>query len=217
MPPLSDIEAHCERDKSRMDSQHEQIDRLSSDGSSSSSGSNPAAPSPPQYVPQPKRAASAVALLTVAAVMVIVIVLILLFVVLPQGNSPTKAYREYVDASNDRDIKRMFDQTVTRFTPDYEDRLDNLSSIVFLLNPQIDIQSLSVTYQSNMSGLEKITAEVIVSDVEDKLSVDVGDYCYVDYTISIYYADIDQTATFPGQVLCVSINGHWYLAVPGFY
>jgi hypothetical protein len=39
----------------------------------------------------------------------------------------------------------------------------------------------------------------------------------VDYTITITYQDIGQSDTLDGEVLCVQVDGHWYLAVPGYY
>jgi len=153
----------------------------------------------------------------ILAVLAVITVAVLVFLVLPQEDSPTDVYKEYVDASNDRDIKRMFDQTVTKFNPDYEQRLENLSEIVFFRDPEIEIVSLGVTYQANLSEQQKWTAEIIIDDVESELLVDVDDYCYVHYRINVHYMEIDQTATFDGEVLCVDIEGDWYLAVPGYY
>ena len=153
----------------------------------------------------------------ILAVLAVITIAVLIFLVLPEEDSPTDVYKEYVDASNDRDIKRMFDQTVTKFNPDYEQRLENLSEIVFVLDPEIEIVSLGVTYQANMSELQKLTAGIIIDDIESKLLVDVDDYCYLHYRIDVQYMEIDQTATFDGEVLCVDIDGDWYLAVPGYY
>jgi len=215
---LGDIKAHCERHESRMDSAHEKMDKFSSGSDSSQGGAAPSAPgfSPPYapYRPGPNPLLVAVAVLAVLAVIVVAVMVLL---VLPQEDSPTEVYKEYVDASNDRDIKRMFDQTVTKFNPDYEQRLENLSNIVFFLDPEIEIVSLGVTYQANMSEFQKLTAGIITDDIESKLLVDVDDYCYVHYRIDVHYMEIDQTATFNGEVLCVDIDGDWYLAVPGYY
>jgi hypothetical protein len=153
----------------------------------------------------------------VLAVLAVIVVAVMVFLVLPQEDSPTDVYKEYVDASNDRDIKRMFDQTVTKFNSDYKQRLENLSESVFFLDPEIEIVSLGVTYQANLSELQKWTAEIIIDDIESELLVDVDDCCYVSYAVNVHYKDIDQTATFDGEVLCVDIDGYWYLAVPGYY
>lgn len=152
-----------------------------------------------------------------AMIAVILALAVLLLAVSFDHDSPTDVYRKYVDESNDRDIRRMFDQTATKFTPDYEERLENLSAVIFLFDPQIEILSLGVVYEANMSDMERLAAEIVIDDVESKLSVEVDDYCYVHYSVSIHYLEIDQTASFTGQVLCVSIDGDWYLAVPGFY
>ena len=218
MSSLGDIKAHCERHESRMDSAHEKMDKFSSESDSSKGGATPSAPSfsPPHepYRPGPNPLVAAGAIIAVLAV---IVVAVMIFLVLPQEDSPTDVYKEYVDASNDRDIKRMFDQTVTRFNPDYEQRLENLSEIVFFLNPEIEIVNLGVTYQANMSEFQKLAAGIITDEIESKLLVDVNDYCYLSYTVNVHYKDIDQTATFDGEVLCVDIAGDWYLAVPGYY
>ena len=218
MSSLSDIKAHCERDKARIDSEHEQIDRFSSDGKSSNGGSVPKAPeaiSP--YAPPPGGSNPAVVAIAVLAVLALVVVAVLVLLVLPSERSPTDVYRQYVNASNDRDIKRMFDQTVTQFSPDYEQRLGNLSSVVFFLDPMIEIVDLGVTSKANMSGVQTLAAQVITDDVETRLSVGVDDYCYVHYSVKVNYRDIDQTAAFDGEMLCVKIDGRWLLVVPGYY
>jgi len=201
-----------------MDSEHETMDRFASESDSSQGGAAPSAPSfPPPYAPYRSGPNPLVVAVAILAVLAVITVAVLVFLVLPQEDSPTDVYRRYVSASNDRDIKRMFDQTVTKFNPDYEQRLENLSEIVFFLDPEIEIVNLGVTYQANMSELQKWTAGIIIDDIESELLVDVDDYCYVYYTINVHYKGIDQTATFDGEVLCVDIDGDWYLAVPGYY
>lgn len=218
MSSLGDIKAHCERHESRMDSAHEKMDRLSSESDSSQGGEAPNkstfAPPHAPYRPGPNPIVVAVAILAALAVIVVAVMVLL---VLPREDSPTDVYKEYVDASNDRDIKRMFDQTVTRFNLDYEQRLENLSDIVFVLDPEIEIVSLGVMYQANMSELQKLTAGIVIDDIESRLHVEVADYCFVYYTVDVLYKDIGQTATFDGEVLCVDIDGDWNLALPGYY
>jgi len=218
LSPLEEIKAHCERHESRMDSGHEKMDRFASGSGSDQGGSVPSAPNfPPPYAPYRPGPNPLVVAAAILAVLAVITVAVIVFLVLPREDSPTDVYKEYVDASNDRDIKRMFDQTVTKFNPDYEQRLENLSNIVFFLDPEIEIVSLGVTYQANMSEFQKLTAGIITDDIESKLLVDVDDYCYVHYRIDVHYMEIDQTATFNGEVLCVDIDGDWYLAVPGYY
>jgi len=201
-----------------MDSEHEKMDRFSSESDSGQGGAAPSAPSfPPPYAPYRPGPNPLVVAVAIIAVLAVIVVAVMVFLVLPQEDSPADVYKEYVDASNDRDIKRMFDQTVTRFDLDYEQRLENLSEIVFFLNPEIEIVNLSVTYQANISEFHKLTAGIIIDDIESKLVVDVNDFCYVHYRIDVHYMEIDQTATFDGEVLCVDIDGDWYLAVPGYY
>ena len=218
MSSLGDIEAHSERHKSRMDSEHETMDRLASGSGSGPSGSVPSAPNfPPPYAPYRPGPNPLVVAVAILAVLAVITVAVLVFLVLPQEDSPTDVYKEYVDASNDRDIKRMFDQMVTKFNLDYEQRLENLNNIVFFLDPEIEIVSIGVTYQANLSEQQKWMAEIIIDDIESELLVEVDDCCYVHYRINVHYMEIDQTATFDGEVLCVDIDGDWYLAVPGYY
>jgi hypothetical protein len=218
MSSLRDIKAECERDKSRVDSQHERVDRFSSETDSGEGSSTPAAPRfPSPYAPPRRGLRPAVAAAVILVVAAMVLVPILVFVVLPGGESPTDVYKEYVDASNDRDVKRMFDQTVTQFNPDYEQRLENLSNTVFFLDPEIDIVDLGVTYGANMSELQELTAQTIIDDIETELQINVDDYCYVHYSVNVHYREIDQTASFDGEVLCVNVDGKWLLAVPGYY
>ena len=218
MSPLQDIDAKCERHKARMDSQHEQIERFSSGADSGDGSATSAAPEfPSPYAPPRRGISPALAAAAVLVVVAAVLIPVLVFIVLPGEESPTDVYKEYVDASNDQDVKRMFDQTVTRFTPDYELRLEHLSDVVFFLGPEIDILDLGVSYRTNMSDFQELTAQIIIDDVETQLLVDVDDFCFVYYTIDVLYTEIDQTATFSGEVLCVDIDGDWYLAVPGYY
>ena len=214
---LSDIEAECERDKARMDSSHERMDRLTSEGGSGKESTKQDVPEPVSpYAPQPRGLRPAVLFVAIFAILLLIFATVLVFLVL-LDRSPTDVYKEYVDASNDRDIKRMFDQTVTQFTPDYEQRLGNLSNIVFIFDPEIEIVELGVTHQADLTETRKLLAQIVIDDLEAELAVQVDDYCYVYYTVTVLYEDLDQSATFDGEVLCVDIEGDWYLAVPGYY
>ena len=208
----------CEKHKSRMDSSHEQVDRLSSGESSGGDGaSTQTTSSQPMLAVEPRGMNPAIVLGAVAMVIIIVAVPYLALVVLNDERSPSEVYREYVDASNDRDIKRMFDQTVTKLTPDYEDRLANLSQIIFLLDPYITINSLDVTSQDEMSIDQELVAQILTDDLASTLSVTVDAVCYLSYNVSIEYRDIDQTATFEGDIFCGHVSGEWLLIIPGFY
>jgi len=215
MGDLQDLKVECTRDESKLDSAHEKIDKLSSDDGKAETTSGGL----DRGLPMATKSRVNIPLLAfgIAIVAAVILAVLLLSGVFQQEMSPEDRYREYVDASNDRDVRRMFDQTVTRFNNDYDLRLENLSNLVFFLNPKITILNLSVVDQEDFTLLQDIQAQVIISDVEDKLSITVDDSCYVQYTVNVEYQDIDQNAVFDGEVLCVSVNGHWYLAVPGYY
>ena len=222
MSPLSDIDAHCEKHTSMTDSAHETVDRVSSQGDGSKGPPSPNVPgnqAPCALAPRgPNPVVIAVVIIVLAALIIVPILVLVGFPHegSPEG-SPTGVYEEYVDAVNDRDTKRAFDQTVTQFVPGYELMLDSLGDRIYLWNPEIDILSVGMTYQADMNNISKIAAQVIVADVEDVLSVEIDDFCYVTYTISVYYQDLNQTVTIPGEVLCVEIDGQWYMAMPSFY
>lgn len=214
MTDLSDIKAECTRDESRMDSQHGKIDKFSSDKGGGTSANESGLAQSPVGKSSPNFVAIGLVIAVVAAV---ILASLLIFEMTPANESPTDAYREYVDASNDKNIKRMFDQTVTRFTDDYESRLENLSDTMFHLNPKIEIVELEEINKDNITILQELEAQVLIPDLEYRLSVTVEDFCYLQYTVNITYQDIDQGAEISGEVLCVMIDGHWYLAIPGFY
>jgi hypothetical protein len=216
MTDLSSLKAECKRDEARVDSLHGKIDKLSSSDKGSEANSSgltsPASPSDQKSGP------NIVALGLVVAVAVAVVLAALMITSNSATRSPEAVYREYVDASNDRDIKRMFDQTVTRFSDFYdEEKLTNLSEQIFFLDPQIEILDVEVLYKDNLSVMQDVAAQVIVADVEDSLSIDVTDYCYVEYTVNVEYRDIGQGGSFSGDMVCAMIDGHWYLVVPLYY
>ena len=215
---LSDIKAECERDTARMDSSHEKMDKLSEEGGSDHGSAVQNAPGPAiPYAAQPGGPRAAIVLIAIVAVLAVVFLAVLVFIVMLPDNSPIGVYKDYVDAANDQDARRMFDQTVTRFTDNYEESLDTRAALAFYLDPEIEILSVGVTYQADMNIAQELVAEIAVDDVESRLSVQVDDFCIVDYTITLTYTEIDQGDTFDGEVLCVQVNGHWYLAVPGYY
>jgi hypothetical protein len=153
-------------------------------------------------------------LLVVAAV----IIAFSLAIFLAGKKSPTEVFEEYVDASNDRDIRRMFDQTVLRFAPDYEFRLAILEVQVFIYDPETTIISATELLKEDMDPGQIGFAEDLVSEVEDELGIVVEDYCFVEYRITIEYRALqDAEETFDGEMLCVQVEGDWYLVVPGYF
>ena len=147
----------------------------------------------------------------------IVAIVVLSTIPITEEDSPEEVLAEYADATNDQDVKRMFDQTVLRFSDDYQDRLAELDDVVFALDPHLTILSSDAIYREDMTEWQLFYADVLVTEVEDLLDVQVDDFCVLEYTYTIEYQDTGDEATFTTETVCAKMYGDWYLVLPGYF
>ena len=205
MSSLQDISAHCEKDESRMDGQHERMDSFSDEQKQSPPTLKSPGPNPVKVF------------LVLFVVLAVVAVVTIALVSLRNNKSPVGVFEGYVDAVNDRDIRGVFDHTVLRFNPQYEAMLPELEQQVFANEPHITIDSVRVIERSEMDQWQDAQAQELISEIQEELNLTFDDYCYVSYHITIDYSSGYDSNSFPAEVLCVSVGGSWYLAVPGYF
>ena len=213
MSTLSDIKAECERDKARMDSEHEKMDKLTDEQNQSQGWPTPSYP-PLQAMRGPNPVKVFIIVLLVLAVVAIVTIAV---VGIQNAKSPKGVFEAYVDAVNGRDIRGVFDHTVMKFNPNYEQMLPQLEASVFANGPHITILQSDVILRAEMSEWHLSQAQELISEIQDELNLTIDDYCYVSYHITIDYSGGYDSNSFPAEVLCVSVGGSWYLAVPGYF
>jgi len=213
MSSLSDIKAECERDKARTDSAHEKMDKLTDE-------QNESQPRPTRSYPplQAMRGPNPVKVFIVVLIVLAVVAIATIAVVTIQNaKSPEGVFEGYVDAVNGRDIRGVFDHTVMKFNPNYEQMLPQLEASVFANGPHITIVRSEVILRAEMSEYYLSQAQELISEIQDELNLTVDDFCYVSYDITIDYSSGYDSTAFGGEVLCVSVGGSWYLAVPGYF
>ena len=215
---LRDIQAECVRHESRMDGSHQRMDKLSSEENpGTESFAQPESGQTKPYQPPPGGPRPTMVLLAVAIVASIIFISVLVFIFVQEDRTPTGVFKEYIDAKNDQDGKRMLDQTVTRFADDYEQMLDAYAAVELNHHPQTEIEVVYVTYQDEMLMDDMLAAYVAVAEIELLYSVEVDDFCIVDYITHVNLTDIDQEYTDINDVVCVWIDGRWYLGFMFFY
>ena len=165
--------------------------------------------------PAPRSGVSMLLPFIVLVVVIAAVILVAALMVLPEGNSsPEGVLEEYADASNERDTKRMLDQTVFCFTPGYEQFIPELEDSLFILDPEITIISSEILYKEDMNQDQEEYAQELIQTIELGMSVDVEDYCYIDSTYTLEYRALGMSQSSGPGLLCVLIVGDWYLALP---
>jgi len=130
------------------------------------------------------------------------------------GNTPAGTLEDYAAGLNDGDARAMFDQTVLSLSPDYESQLVWLQQTILAGGPHIEISNITVIDKEDLSQLQEWEANDTIDEVYDELGKTVDDYCLLTYSVVLTYEGFPPTA-FDSEVLCVLIDGTWYLAIWG--
>ncbi|HEX9907994.1 MAG TPA: hypothetical protein VGB78_05940 [Thermoplasmata archaeon] len=175
-------------------------------------------PPPPLMPPVPERfPRGKVVFILFFVSLAIVAIAVLSTIPIIEEDSPEDALADYADALNDRDVKRMFDQTVLRFSDEYQDRLSELEDLVFVYDPYMTVNSSHAVYREDMTDLELLFAEALVTGVEDLFDVQVDDFCILEYTYTIEYRELGFESTFTVETVCAKMYGDWYLVFPQYF
>lgn len=132
------------------------------------------------------------------------------------GNTPKGTLEDYASGLNDGDARAMFDQTTLSLKPDYESQLVWLQQTVFIGDPHIELRNVTVTDREDFTIWQQLEANSAIEDAQDELNMTVDDYCFVSATVTLSYGSFDESSTFDTEMLCVQIDGVWYLAIWGF-
>jgi hypothetical protein len=177
----------------------------------------------PPYMPPREPNISARTLFAVLAVAFVVLVGGVLVAVALSGsnggsNSPEGALEGYVSGINSGSAKAAFDHTVMRFMPNYESQISAYESMITYGDPHVHLNIVGVVSNSSMTQDQMQEAQDIVNEVLQYLNIEVQDMAFVEYSMTIEYKSIGGgPQTFSGQMLCVEIDGHWYLAMTSYF
>jgi thiol-disulfide isomerase/thioredoxin len=126
-------------------------------------------------------------------------------------NTPEMAADDFADEFDTGDIENAYNSTVYSLGDDYEGYVSSLEEAFGGYIPEVSIDESTFTDSSEMTQSEVEDAEDKVDDIESEYDVDVDDYCLMEYTASVAHDDGSE-ATVEGEVLCVLIDGEWYMA-----
>jgi hypothetical protein len=191
----------------------------------SSQQTPPAMPdmSQPQYIPPREPNVSARTLFAVLAVAFVVLAGGVLVAVALSGSnggskSPEGALKGYISGVNSGSAKAAFDHTVMKFMPNYDSQIAAFDSMIRYGDPHIHLNSVSVVDNSSMTQDQMQEAQDIVNELLQYLNIEVQDMAFVEYNMTIEYTSIGGgPQTFSGHMLCVEIEGHWYLAMTSYF
>lgn len=183
----------------------------------------PVAPQPGPSSYQPPRepnisARTLVAVVGVVFIIVISMVLILLFVSGGgSSNSPSGALSGFADGINDGDMKYAFDHTILKFMPNYDEMLSMYDNMSFAGLVNIEFTDVSVVSNSSMTVDQQEEAQDTIDEINMLLDIEIQDTAFVDYTMRMEYAGYSGAPMIePGEMLCIKVDGHWYIAMLSF-
>jgi hypothetical protein len=154
-----------------------------------------------------------------ALVCAVVAVLLAVFVVLVAvlgGNgssSPAAAFTSYVNGINSGNVKMALDHTTVKFASDYQQQITERQSGLLMGDPTITVKSLTTVYNVSMSENQRARANDMLYTLRSSENITVTDFAFVDYTITIAYATYGSSNTFNGEMLCVEVDGGWYMVM----
>ena len=174
----------------------------------------------PPYQPPPEPNISARTLVTVVAVVFVFIIGIALAVILLGGGgstgSPSGTVKGYVAGFNDGDMRAAFDHTVLKFMPNYDELVSLFDNYSYSSVMHIKLSDISVTYNSSMTMDQMQEAQDMVNDIMMVVDVQIDNTAFVSYTMTVTSSMYAGGAiTVPGEMLCVEIDGSWYIATLG--
>lgn len=177
-------------------------------------------PGPSSYQPPREPNISARTLVTVVAVVFIVLIGIVLVLLLMSGggNSPEGALKGFAGGVNSGDAKEAFDHTVLSLMPGYETQVTYLGSLLLVGDPHIDINSVREISNESMTSDQLEEAQDIINEVLAYVDIEVEDMTFVEYSMTMEYTSIGGgPQTLSGEMLCVKVDGTWYLAMLTFF
>jgi hypothetical protein len=155
-----------------------------------------------------------------AIVFVVVIAVVLAVVVTMGGGGNSRsaegAFRGYVDGINSGNVRAALDHTIVKFVPNYDQIVSQLQSTLLYGNPHISIHSLTVIDNASMTSDQRAEATDIMTEIHSYLSIDVQDYAFVKYNMTLEYGIGGGPMTFDSEMLCVLVDGSWYVALTSY-
>jgi len=158
-----------------------------------------------------------VAVLAVVLIVILAAALVLVLASSEGSNSPEAALRGYVGGINSGDGRAAFDHTVLKFMPGYEQQVSALQNIVMYGDPHIIIKNVSVVDNASMTQDMKDEAVDIMNEILAYINITVEDMAFVEYNMTMEFRSLGGgPEQMNGEMLCVKIDGSWYLAMPSF-
>jgi hypothetical protein len=159
--------------------------------------------------------------MVVGVVFIVLIGIVLAMLLLSgggSGNSPEGALNGFAAGVNSGDAREAFDHTILALMPGYEDQIDYLGGILLMGDPHIEINSVTEIDNETMTSDELEEAEDIIDEMLMYLDIDVEDMAFVEYNMTMEYEGIGGgSEALEGQMLCVKVDGTWYLAMLTFF
>ena len=170
---------------------------------------------PPQYraAGHDPRVVLGVFVLILAMVAIVVLVLVSIGFG-GDSNTPEGTLEHYAAALNEGDARDMLDQTVLCLSPDYESWVEQFQQTVLEGRPHLEISNVTVIDREDFTVWQQLEAEDAIEEISDAFGKTVEDCCFVRYTAVLTY-EVYGSQEFDGEVLCLLIDGTWYLDIRG--
>ena len=173
-------------------------------------------PPPPEDLDRPsKRTVIVVLAVTAALLSVAGIAGFVVFGIqqLPAGGqSPEQAFDQLISAMNNKNAVGVVDQTLLAFS-DNQNRSQAIGEIQQMLSSlnsfHVTVNYRNVIQKMDLTQAERDNITSMIGDIEQALSVDIADYCVIEYNITV---SMDQGQMFQqDRMPAFLINGAWYL------
>jgi hypothetical protein len=173
------------------------------------------------YQPPREPSVSARTLVTVLAVVFVIVIGAAVVVVLVAGGgsskSPEGALNGYVAGVNSGDARAALDHTIVKLMPNYDSMVSSLGSMMLTGDPHIVINSVSTVDNSSMTMDQMQEAQDIMNEILVYINIEVQDMAFVEYNMTMEYMGMGGgPQTLSGEMLCVKVDGSWYLAMVTF-
>jgi len=156
--------------------------------------------------------------LLVPIVIVVVVILVLavlavalVFVTSEKDNStPEDAFKDYVGAIVDSDFASAYNETIYSLGgisfADWSYDMHPLPS-----GTKVTINSIDEVGNESMSDEQRYHISWMIGLIEDNLNVDVVDFCWLEFNLTITGSDLNSSVS---EVACVKVDSRWYLVEP---
>jgi hypothetical protein len=162
--------------------------------------------------PRPRKS-FLVPIVIIVAIILIVAALAIAFVFVASkkdNSTPEDAFRDYVRAILDSDFASAYNETIyslggTTFA-EWSYDMQPLPS-----GTQITINSIDQIGNESMSDEQRYRVSWMIGLIEDNLNVDVVDFCWLEFNLTITGGISDSSVS---EVACVKVDSSWYLVEP---